>query len=66
MPERMTFHLYLDTGAVIDFQAADLTRRTNSVTGKLVEVEWTDSVGNVPRYIDIERIVAITREVTDA
>jgi hypothetical protein len=59
----MKFSIYLDTGAVIEFDAPDLIRTVNKLTGKLQSLEWTDAIGNVPRYIDVDHIVAVTRDV---
>lgn len=61
--EPMTYRVYLDTGAVIEFQADNMTKAVSRITGKLETVEWSNVTGNAPRYLDADRIVAITRQV---
>jgi len=61
-PEPITFRIYLDTGAVLEFKALDLKRTTDNHTGKLVGIEYDGAVGSdVPRYLDFDHVVAITR-----
>jgi hypothetical protein len=63
MAERMKFRVYLDTGAEIEFEADDMVLTKNTLTQRLQEVNWPNVSGNAPRYIDMDHIVAITREI---
>lgn len=62
-PELMTVRVFLEGGAIFEFQAAELTWKTSKTTGTLVELEWKGSVGEVPRYINLDKVIAITRQV---
>lgn len=63
MSAPMRFRIYLDTGAVIEFAATDLVRETSNTTGKLTKLSYEGATGDVPRYVDLDHVVAITRDV---
>lgn len=63
---RVALSVYMDTGAVIEFRAEKFTHESQPLTGKLVAFDYENAIGNVPRWIDLDRIVAITRAASDA
>lgn len=62
--EQFDMRIHLDTGIVIEFTCEEFTTTRNEFTGQLTGYETKGvTAGSLPRWIDVSRIVAITREV---
>lgn len=63
-PEQFEMRIHLDTGTVIEFTCEEFTTTRNDFTGQLTGYETKGvTAGSLPRWLAVDRIVAITREV---
>lgn len=62
---RVKLRYYLDTGAVLEFEAAKYAVTQGQLNGDLRGYSFEDAVGEVPFWVDTSRIVAVTREIED-
>lgn len=62
--ERLSMRIFLDTGPVIEFTCTEFTTTTSRATGQLTGYQVEGAYGSVPKWVAIDRIVAITREVS--
>lgn len=65
IPEQYDMRIHLDTGTVLAFTCEEFITNRNEFTGGLTGYEVKGvTAGSLPRWVDVNRIVAITREVT--